>query len=198
MRKRIIVQITFLLCVLHVAHAQDAMPASGGVVINGVIWAAFNVDAPGTFAKTPESAGKFYQWNCKTVSGSKAVISTASKWERANDPSPKGWRVPTSEELNTLFDTTKVTHERVALNGVVGCKFTDKESGYSLFFPAAGYSNYSTGEFYNAGVDGYYWSATPLEKSEAEAYYLDLGESGTQVSYYYRSSGFSVRPVRAE
>ncbi|MDR1809513.1 MAG: hypothetical protein LBR34_03800, partial [Prevotella sp.] len=34
-----------------------------GVVINGVRWATRNVDAPGTFAATPESAGMFYQWN---------------------------------------------------------------------------------------------------------------------------------------
>jgi hypothetical protein len=36
-----------------------------GVLINGVIWATSNVDAPGTFAKNPEDTGMFYQWNRK-------------------------------------------------------------------------------------------------------------------------------------
>ena len=35
------------------------------VIINGVKWATCNVDAPGTFAAAPESAGMFYQWNRK-------------------------------------------------------------------------------------------------------------------------------------
>ncbi|MDR1808976.1 MAG: hypothetical protein LBR34_01040, partial [Prevotella sp.] len=42
---------------------QEDEPNTDGVVINGVCWATRNVDAPGTFAETPESAGMFYQWN---------------------------------------------------------------------------------------------------------------------------------------
>ncbi len=35
------------------------------VLINGVLWATRNVDAPGTFAASPESTGMFYQWNSR-------------------------------------------------------------------------------------------------------------------------------------
>ena len=36
-----------------------------GVIINEIIWATRNVDAPGTFAAKPEAPGMFYQWNRK-------------------------------------------------------------------------------------------------------------------------------------
>ncbi|MDR0873068.1 MAG: hypothetical protein LBN27_06320, partial [Prevotellaceae bacterium] len=42
-------------------YNPSAYNPADGVLINGVVWAKYNVDAPGTFAATPESAGKFYQ-----------------------------------------------------------------------------------------------------------------------------------------
>ncbi|MDR1197516.1 MAG: hypothetical protein LBK94_00690, partial [Prevotellaceae bacterium] len=45
------------------------------VTINGVKWAACNVDAPGTFAANPEDAGMFYQWNRKVPWSSTGDIS---------------------------------------------------------------------------------------------------------------------------
>jgi len=37
------------------------------VVIGGVRWATCNVDAPGTFASSPEKIGMLYQWGKKPV-----------------------------------------------------------------------------------------------------------------------------------
>ena len=34
-----------------------------GMLINGVVWAEYNVDAPGTFVTEREHYGMFYQWN---------------------------------------------------------------------------------------------------------------------------------------
>ena len=128
-----------------------------GVTINGVKWATRNVDAPGTFAAVPESAGMFYQWNKKvgwsttdplvnTNGGKKwdgryadgGTASEGTEWVTDNDPSPTGWRVPTGEEIKTLLDTEKVSNEWIIQNGVNGRKFTDKITGNSLFFPAVG------------------------------------------------------------
>ena len=87
-----------------------------GVIINGVKWATRNVDKPGTFAKNPESIGWYYQWNkkvgwsptdpLKNSNGSTTwdkSISSATNWEKVNDPSPKGWHIPTSTEINSLL-----------------------------------------------------------------------------------------------
>jgi hypothetical protein len=122
-----------------------------GVVINGVKWAKCNVDAPGTFAASPESAGMFYQWNRKTGWSSADPLvnsdggtqwnrntSSATEWAAENDPSPAGWRIPTVKELQSLLEKDKVTNEWTTQNGVEGRRFTDKTSGKSIFFPVTG------------------------------------------------------------
>ncbi|MDR0547779.1 MAG: leucine-rich repeat domain-containing protein [Dysgonamonadaceae bacterium] len=115
-----------------------------GVVINGVRWATRNVDAPGTFAASPTSKGKIYQWNNKkawaatgAVTGqnySTAPAPVGSFWIKANDPSPKDWRVPTLNEIKSLLNTDRVKNEWTTLNGVSGRRFTDKTTGASIFF----------------------------------------------------------------
>jgi len=171
-----------------------------GVVINGVRWATCNVDTPGTFAPTPESAGKFYQWNRKKawattgdVSGWDKSTPSGNTWEKINDPSPQGWRIPTKTELQSLLDTTKV-NQRITQNGVKGRKFTDKSTGNSLFFPAAGWRNYSDGTLYGAGTSGDYWSSTGLGSSGAyDMLFYSFGAS--VYGYNSRPYGFSVRSV---
>jgi len=177
-----------------------------GVVINGMRWATRNVDEFGTFAATPESAGKFYQWNRKKawdaiggVSGWDNSEATGNTWEKANDPSPAGWRVPTKAEIDKLLDKTNVISEWTIQNGVTGRKFTDKATGNSLFLPVAGYRNSSDGTLNYAGVVSVYWSSTPYESVEMCAYglYFDGGAAYVN-SLSLRSLGFSVRPVSAK
>ncbi len=88
-----------------------------GVEIGGLIYAKYNVDAPGTFVRNPEDAGMLYQWN-STVgwSSSNPLVSTdgsewnsdwdgnnAATWEDANNICPEGWRIPTMAELERLY-----------------------------------------------------------------------------------------------
>jgi len=178
-----------------------------GVVINGVTWATRNVDAPGTFAASPESSGMFYQWNRKTawaatgsVSGWDATIPEGTLWKKDNDPSPNGWRVPTYGELQSLFDEKYVTSQWTNQNGVKGRKFTDKATGNSLFFPAAGYRDGSNGIFYSTDM-GFYWSNTSVGSSKVHAFFAFLYTEGAWVTYdpnYYRNCAQSVRPVLAK
>jgi uncharacterized protein (TIGR02145 family) len=172
-----------------------------GIVINGVRWATRNVDAPGTFAATPESAGMFYQWNRKTawtatddVTGWDSSI-TGDTWEAANDPSPAGWRVPTLAELETLLDTGKVSNEWTSLNGVSGRRFTDKTTGVSIFLPAAGYRYDNNGTLSYAGTNGSYWSSTQYDSNFA--YNLLFGSNLAYTGNgSHRHYGFSVRCVQ--
>jgi len=139
-----------------------------GVVINGVKWATRNVDAPGTFAATPESPGMHYQWNCKKawpVTGAVTdwpttptlELDTAMTWKKSNDPSPSGWRVPTWPELTKLCDG-KVSRAWVTQNGVDGMKFTDKTTGASLFLPAVGFRTFGSMPF-PGDIEGNYWGS---------------------------------------
>ena len=168
-----------------------------GVVINGVRWATRNVDAPGTFAAKPEDPGMFYQWNrnigwsatdpmVNSNGGTAWDSSTPAgdTWEKANDPSPAGWRVPTLEEAQKLLDTEKVSHVLTTENGINGGRFTDKTTGNSLFLPATlDYVNFTGG----------YWSSTQNNSYYAFNFYFYSG--GASWGYSARRDGCSVRSV---
>ena len=187
------------------AHISKKNPLTydEGVVINEVKWATRNVDKSGTFAAKPEDAGIFYQWYRKFFWSSSVpnigkpipawdtTTLEDDTWEKVNDPSPVGWRLPTLAEIKSLFDTTKVSHEWTTENGVSGRKFTDKVTGNTLFLPAAGSYHHEGGTF--KSVDGYYWSST-AHKSEY-AYYLKFNNQRANWSYAYRRNGFNIRAV---
>jgi len=144
-----------------------------GVVINGVRWATRNVDAPGTFAESPESSGMFYQWNRNIGwSSTNPMINSnggtfwnssnqaGSTWTRANDPCPQGWRVPTRAEIQTLGNTNNVISQWTTLNGVSGRTFTDRNTDNTIFLPAVGWRTNTSGVINLAGNRGLYWSST--------------------------------------
>ena len=193
---------------LKVEQAQPAVPApksvdvpTKGILINGVRWATSNVDSPGTFAANPEDLGMLYQWNrrvawpaTRNVTGWKSSTPLGSKWEKANDPSPAGWRVPTHNEIIKLSDEEEVIDEWVTINGVKGRKFTDKTTGNSIFLPAAGYRSGNGGAMYGNGIDGYYWSSTLYDSFNANGlYFFSSGVNSWNNSY--RSDGYCIRPV---
>lgn len=168
---------------------SDSSTTDPGVVINGITWATRNVDAPGTFAETPESTGMFYQWNSKigwsssnpikNTNGDSSWFVTSrmiTKWTEENDPSPKGWRLPTIDEIKGLLDTQKVIREWITQNGTNGLKFTDKVNGNTIFLPAAGSRGYS-GSLIPAGVRGDYMSQSVHPKYNEYAEYLYFGKS---------------------
>ena len=190
---------------LCLAKLAPASPAGNnkGVLINGVRWATCNVDNPGAFAATPESAGKFYQWNRRTawpaignVSNWSNMPPAGSRWEKSNDPSPAGWRIPTLDEIKKLLDIDKVSNGLTVINGVSGRNFTDKATGNSIFLPAAGYRSFDDGTLGYVGMDGGYWSSTQYDNDSFYAYYLTFSSVGADWgNSYVRSFGFSVRPV---
>jgi hypothetical protein len=141
------------------------VPAEQGVVINGVRWATRNVAIPGTFTAHPEDAGMFYQWNKKvgwsttdpminSNGGTKWNTTDAGgdTWEKANDPCPKGWRVPTYKEQEKLYYAES---EWTTLNGVNGRLFGDDDN--TLFLPAAGYRDPNNGSLNDVNTAGWYW-----------------------------------------
>ena len=100
------------------------------------------------------------------------------------------WRMPTMAEQDEL--RTKCTWQWTTLNGVNGYRVTGP-NGNSIFLPAAGY-RYGT-SLYDVGSSGLYWSSTPYESNNYDAYYLLFNSNYYDWYYYYRSRGRSVRPV---
>ena len=171
-----------------------------GVEINGVVWAKANIDSPGTFASTPESAGLFYQWNKKIgwsttnplISTNGDVIwdkmpDTGDKWGRSKDPSPVGWRIPTVEDFESLLDDSRVKREWINQNGVKGYRFTDLMTGNSIFLLECGYRDGDGGLLTKNGF--YYWTSTKYTESFARYF------NGEMSPTYYRRAGFSIRCV---
>ena len=103
-----------------------------------------------------------------------------------------GWRMPTQEEWQELYDNTTVTW--TTQNGVNGRLFT-ASNGNSLFLPAAGFP--WDGELSDAGSSGFYWSSSLYTDYPYYAWYLCFGSGSTSVDISSRDFGFSVRPIRS-
>lgn len=119
----------------------------------------------------------------------------------------KGWRMPTSAELqalvagasgdgqsaDVLYQGTNCNHIWTQVNGVWGRKFIDKrDSNNYLFFPAAGCVYGSS--LYSRGSYVYVWSRS--RGSSANGWLLNSHSGGLLVNASNCFYGFSVRGVR--
>ena len=103
-----------------------------------------------------------------------------------------GWRMPTKEEWEELFNNT--THTWTTQNGVNGRLFT-ASNGATLFLPAAGYRSESG--LFNAGGGGSYWSSSLYTSYPSDAWTLYFYSGDYGMYGYNRYYGRSVRPVRS-
>ena len=170
-----------------------------GVVINGIRWATRNVDAPGTFAPYPESSGMLFQWNRKK--GWNAVDRYVEdwdflgasginvKWEKENDPCPTGWRVPTYEELQSLYNSGSIWTTQRRINGrLFGT------APYQIFLPVAGHRGIN-GVLFGASETALYWSNTLYHNHMKNAWGLTFEDDYAIVWHFYRVAGFSIRCI---
>jgi len=149
-------------------------------------------DTPGTsIFYTPASTP--YDWR----NPQNDALWNATK--TANDPCPKGYRVPTQAEWGSIFSgSTTSGASGTATNNTWTWTGNGYKIGTTLFLPAAGYRDNSNGVINVTGSLGYYWSSTVVGSN---AYNMVFNSSsvnpGTSCSYCgYRSVGFSVRCVK--
>ena len=191
-----------------------------GVVINGVRWATRNVDAPGTFAASPERAGMFFQWGKRTGWAATGSVTdwdnsraTSPYWTHVNDPCPPGWRIPTEQEFISLSEATtgftfdswewhqyliryssrhRVENWRnTGVNGLV--------LGVApnfIFLPAAGERNWRNGTLEFAGILSY-WSSTAYVDPFGSLWFTSTNGLGISIGSE-SSPGKSVRCVADE
>ncbi|GHT78104.1 hypothetical protein FACS189464_0990 [Bacteroidia bacterium] len=177
--------------------------ALDGVEINGVTWAKYNVDAPGSFASSPEAFGKFFQfnrtaaWSATDPAQEIAVTgwsssSGGSTWAVGNDPSPLLWRVPDVSDFNSLLDLANVSNEWTQQNGVSGRLFTDLSSNKTLFLPAVGFRYWDNGRLSQQGLTGHYGCSTASGNIDD----LQFTQGGCAMGVSAGSEGISLRCVR--
>ena len=171
---------------------------------SGTKWATCNVGAD-----TPEGYGDYFAWGetatkeiynwstyryydgstlTKYTSSDNLTVLEASD-DAASANSGTGWRMPTREDMNELFNNC--THEWTIQNGVNGRKFTGN-NGNSIFIPAAGYRSFDI--FNNVGLAGIYWSSSRADDNGC-AWLLDFASDYHGINWEGYFSGFSVRPV---
>jgi len=179
---------------------NEVLTSEDGVFINGVKWAKRNVASPGKFADNPEDAGMFYQWNRKVAWPATGDITdwdnsypSGTTWEKLNDPSPTGWRLPNFAEIQKLIDTKKVRSKWATVNGVKGRKFFDIASGDSIFLPAVGGRYGSRGKLVSSGACGFYWSSAQFYTNDGR--YLSIGYDYANWCGSYSGCGRSIRCV---
>ena len=177
-------------------YAQNSATTDAGVEINGVRWATRNVDAPGRFAASPESAGLSFQWNRRQgwattgrVEGWNPSGAAGESWERANDPCPQGWRVPTEAELRSLNNAPSIWTEQDGVNGVLFGTAPNQ-----IFLPIAGIRG-THGALDTPGKLGYYWSSSSHSTARNASWSLRLQQGHISVTRAPRAGGFSVRCV---
>jgi uncharacterized protein (TIGR02145 family) len=136
-------------------------------------------------------------------------------WKNHNDgthdPCPAGWHVPSQSAFGAIFKGTADadayanatantwspggTWSWTGLSSFGNGGYAVQPDGTTttLFLPAAGYRDSSTGTLGNVGLGGLYWSSTT---AGAGAYTLVIYSSRVYPSYIYnRGYGFSVRCV---
>ena len=123
---------------------------------------------PQTTISSNTSYGGYYNY-CAASAGT--VCSSSSAQDATQDICPKGWRLPTGNEQNSI--TSHVS------------AFSPVYSGY-----------YNGGPLFDTGTFGYWWSATA--DSSANQYYLRYSAGSLHISIeFYKYYGFSVRCVRS-
>ena len=136
--------------------------------------------------------GPFQTWQYNLWDGACTAVSgnrTNKTVKTIYDPCPPGFCVPTSGLYYYMGQSTNYSTHRSA--------WDSSNCGYmwdTLWFPAAGYRNSSSGTSpSNVRSGGYYWSATP--NSSNNGYNLSFNSSDWNQVNNDRANGFSVRPV---
>ena len=188
--------------------SQTAAAPTGFVDLalpSGLLWCEHNVGA-----STPYEHGLYFSWG--NVEGhaegsgydfsDTVYAQTAGAALTGNIPANNTYdmarhnmgapcRLPTSGEFVELI--SNCDSEWTDEDGVAGRRFTSRNNGNSIFFPASG--DYSGTSLDSRGSYGFYWSSS--YRSATDAYNLDFDSSNVgPADLNYRRYGFTARAVQ--
>lgn len=160
---------------------------------SGTKWATCNIGATKS-----EDYGYYYAWgetftkseygeSNYTYSDNPTILPASADAATINWGA--GWRMPTMEEINELYDNC--TYEWTSQNGINGLLFTGP-NGNSIFLPAAG--SHSDSSLDKTGFSGCYWSSS-LEPGDDFPWFFLFASDDYNVGLTNRYYGLSVRAV---
>jgi len=173
---------------------------------SGTLWATCNVGA-----SAPEEFGDYFAWGEteeKEVytqetykyyqNGSYVDIGSnisGTEYDVAHVKWGSDWCMPTQSEFSEL--ASYCTFEWIAYNGVYGAKFTSKNNGNSVFFPAAGHRLGDELILNDGGSLGDYFSSTlGYYSNRSWAFDFDIySDHVTASGWGNRFQGENVRPI---
>ena len=164
---------------------------------SGTLWADRNIGAD-----APEKAGDYFRFGETTPfteDSPEYVYDEIDECIAGTDRDAatvnlgSNYRMPAFEQIKELLDECKWKWTKQ--NGVKGMKVTGP-NGNSIFFPASGCRNFSSGALGNVGSYGYYWSASPYSSNNGR--FLNFYSSFWYWNNCYRATGFPVRAVAEE
>ena len=117
--------------------------------------------------------GNYYNWYAATAGTGTCSMSSGNATASI---CPKGWRLPTNSEFQTLYNNYSSSS---AMQGTPA-------------FVLSGYRNGSS--TYNQGSYGFYWSSTAYSSASAYSLYL-YSSSVSPQDYNNKYYGFTVRCV---
>ncbi|MBR5784935.1 MAG: hypothetical protein IKY43_07220 [Bacteroidales bacterium] len=193
----------------HIGYGEELKFTTNGFIVgreyadlglpSGLKWATYNVGAA-----HPEQYGNYYAWGEISTKSEYTQENSVTYGQPMNDISGdptydvarasgnwgSTWRMPTNAEMQELINNCIWIW--TTLNGVGGYMVTGP-NGSSIFLPVAGYCDGSS--LNGVGKYGYYWSSTPNESNDHNAYYLYFRSSNLYVHWGGRYRGPAVRPV---
>lgn len=170
-------------------YTSTGSTADYGTIANGIqypLYHYYNNINGNTGRYGPFQSWEYNLWDAAcTAANSNRTDHTV---KTIYDPCPPGFCVPSSGFIYYITTTVNSSTWDGTTNAA------GRLWNSTLFFPAAGYRNYSSGASPSSvGSYGYFWSATP--SSEQYGYYLNFYSSFWYEDNYRRAYGFSVRPV---
>ena len=167
---------------------------------SGLKWATCNIGA-----NKPEEDGDYFAWGETEI---KEVYDTTTsltykrpfgdfsgveRYDAASANWGGSWRTPTKSEFGELVDFCTWTFTSIGGNRgyvVEGC------NGNTIFLPASGYLVGQSKSKNNKGLGGRYWSSTPDDGYDGNAYGLYFSDVSVNMYWGYdRNDGLTVRPI---
>ena len=157
---------------------------------------AYAIANPTTFIKRNNDNFDWYYTGSSSTDNTRWTTSESNK--SIYDPCPAGWRVPDGGSKGVwskaqgsssyFYYSYDSTNKGVNFSGKFG-------SASTIWYPASGYRYSDDGSLYYVVYLGSYWSASPYNNNDADAYYLHFSNDGrvNPSNISSRADGRSVR-----